>query len=123
MSGVIGMKYPSRQRKKGGPAIRPPSAPRQRDVRGAASFRGAPDFSALEAAAVAVVALDAQALLEPVHLELQAGELAAAETAARSDREPGADLVRFAAQAERLALRGHPAPGRALAAHVDPVGP
>src|SRR5688500_2920131 len=70
-----------------------------------------------EAAAVAVAPLDAEALLEPVHLDPQLGELTPAEAVAAGAVEPVADLVRLTAQAEGLAGRDHAPAGRA----VDPL--
>ena len=80
-----------------------------------------PELSALEAAAVAVVALEAQALLEPVDLGPKRRELAAGDAVAGGALQLTLDRIGLAAQADRLALRDDPAVDRTLDAVLDPL--
>jgi hypothetical protein len=82
-----------------------------------ANFR----IAALAAAAVAIPTLVAQTLLEPVDLDPQLRELAAAQPVAAGPAEPVPDLVGFAAQTERLARRDYAAPRGTGDALIDLV--
>src|SRR5205085_2472571 len=76
---------------------------------------------ALEAAAVAVVALVTQALVELGDLEAKPAELTAAEAVTPAAAQLEADLLGVAAQAEGLAARKGAALHRALDPGIDPV--
>jgi hypothetical protein len=71
-------------------------------------------MSPLVAAAVAVLTLDAQALLEPIDLHPKGAELTAADAVAAGEAQPALDLVRLAGQAVGLALGDDPALDRTL---------